>query len=354
MRVIIIIQLLLATMVVSAQTEIIGIWRLTEMTIGGEKVKVHSMHVDFNQDGKLYISGRYFGTWNHNKKTLLANSEMQLDIINGNNKILKLTNEDLVLENDENGTHTFKRASLPYGQEYKNQIVGEYLFLKIEEKEKHVSMGNSVFNFKNNGTLYIQSMFFGQWSFDNKTKKISIITTEEKDDLNSDSKVIKSGNELVFKTNDGSILFFERLDYNKISEINNESGLIGLWKIDINFNEMASEEAVEGVSEEIVEEVIEEGSRKSNSEEYYQNNDTHNSIETYYLSLESTNKYNYGQGSGNSTGMWIFNKKNMTLYVIGRYSPFSGTNSIINIDDEKFVFINSKGNKCTAIKTNTN
>ena len=357
-----ILLLILLVGIINAQNNVIGIWGLTEMTVGGEKVKVRSMHVDFNQDGKLYISGIDFGTWEYNDATLNANSEMQLEIINGTNKIVKLTDEYLVLENTDNGTQTFTRSSLPYGKEYKNKLVGEYLLLKIIEKEKTVDIGNSIFDFKNNGTLYIRGMFFAKWRYDDKKKNINIISVEN-EGFDGDNKIIKTGEELILLTAKGDEIFFKRLDFDKITKNNKASGLIGVWKLDINWGTMITEEAVEEVVEEVSEEVVEEVSEEvveevseevveELSEEIFDESDNlQNNIETNYLSLKTMNMYSYGQGNGNSSGMWIFNKKEMKLYIIGGYIPFSGANKIIKISEESFSFIDVKGNKYTAIKT---
>ena len=331
------------------------------------------MHIDFNKDGKLYISGRKLGTWKYDDNKILANSEMQLDIINGNNKILKITDENLVLENDENGIQKFKRASLPYGQEYKNEVVGEYLFVKVLEKNKDVNIGNTTVNFKNNGTLYFQSMFFGEWRYDNETKKINIITIEEKDGFNGESEIVKSGSELILKTEKEAKLFFEKLNFEEISKNNKASGLEGKWKIDISFNEMvfegaveeASEEAVEEVSEEAVEEVSEEvveeeangesvveESQEISNEEVYESEESQDNIETNYLSLKASNIYTYGQENETSSGLWISKKEEMMFYIVGRYVPFSGANNIIEINEKRLIFTDKHGNKYTAIKVN--
>ncbi|MEN8155035.1 MAG: hypothetical protein ABFR75_13545 [Acidobacteriota bacterium] len=354
-RILLVLFVILFAGITYAQDNVVGIWGLTEMTVGGQNVKMHrSMHVDFNQNGKLYISGRELGTWSLDKNSLSASSEMQLDIINGNNKILKITDEELHLENEETGIQKFKRASLPYGQEYKNEIVGEYLFVKVLEKKKEIDIGNTIVNFKDNGTLYFQSMFFAQWRYDNKTKIINIISVEKEDKFNGESDIVKSGNELILQTEKGDKLFFKKLDFEEITKNNKVSGLEGMWKIDINFDEMIFEEATEEVNKEVVEEsnsenVIEE-SRERSTEDSYESDKSKNNIETNYLSLKPANMYSYGQGNGNSTGLWIYTKKEKTLYIVGRYIPFSGVNKIVEINEKRFVFIDKYGNKYTAIK----
>jgi len=357
-KIISVLVLILFVGITYAQNNLVGIWGLTEMTFGGQTVKINrSMHVDFNQDGNLYISGRKLGTWRYDNDKLFANSEMQLDIIKGSNKILKITDEILVLENDKNGIQKFKRASLPYGQEYKNNIVGEYLFVKVLEKNKEVNIGNTIVNFKNNGTLYFQDMFFGQWHYNKKTKSINIISIEKEDGFNGESKIVKSGSELILKTEKGDKLFFKKLDYEEVSKNNKVSGLEGVWKIDINFDKMVFEEAVEeGVSEEVVEEAkgdsVVEKSQERSDEEYYESDKLQDNIETNYLSLKSTNMYSYGQGNGNSTGLWIYKKKAKTLYIVGRRIPFAGANNVLEINEKRLIFTDKYGNKYTAIKTN--
>ncbi|RLD77646.1 MAG: hypothetical protein DRJ10_11580 [Bacteroidetes bacterium] len=346
-RILIVILLITLVTISNAQTEVVGVWKMTEMTVGGEKMQVE-MSVDFNKNGKLFISGREFGTWEYNKEnnTINANAKMQLEIINGINKIEKFTDNDLVLVNPTEGAVTFKRMSLPVGKEYKNNIVGEYLISKIIIDSKTEMLGDAIFDFKSNGIVYSQSMLLGIWKYDKKVKEL-IIDAPKIDEFNGKYKVEKQRNVLII-TKKSAKLFFNRIDRDKITKENKASGLIGLWKIEIDYSndmvvEEVAEEVTEGVTEEeVVEQVVEEETSEYNLEEY---------VEVNYFLLKSSNLYNYGQGNGGSSGMWILNKKEKTFTIIGRYIQFSGVNKVIEISDKKIVFKDKNGKKYTAIRT---
>lgn len=328
-----------------AQTPIIGVWKMTEMSIGGEKMQVN-MHVDINQDGNLYISGSQLGTWEYNKadNTIIAQSEMQLDMINGVNSIKTISDTDLILVNIENGQTTFQRKSQPIGEEYKNKIVGEYLFTEILKEGKTEKVGEVVCRFDNNGIVYLHEMVAGTWQYNKKNKKLNI-DAPKFEEISGENRLIKKGEELVFETPSSGTLFFKRINRDKITIENNNSGLLGLWKIEIDYSKL-SEEVVEEAVEEAVEEPTEE-SGYENAEKY---NTNESYIETNYMVFNNDNLYSYGQGNRGSSGMWIYDKKENTLAIIGRYIQFAGVNNIIELNDEKVVIKDKNGRIFTGVQ----
>ncbi len=193
-------------------------------------------------------------------------------------------------------------------------------------------------------------MLVGKWKYDKKSKTLTIDAPKFKE-LDGSNKVEKKGDELVLLTQKSAKAFFTKIDRDKITKENKASGLIGLWKIEIDYsNNTVSEGAVEEateevVEEEVVEEVVEETTNVNTSEE------TNSYIEVNYLFLKNTNLYSYGQGNGGSSGVWILNKKEKTFTIIGRYVQFSGINTIIEITDKKFVFKDKNGQEYSAIRT---
>ena len=82
----------------SKNIPVAGTWLLTQLKMKQEAREIYAP-VTFQQNGDFMVMGRKLGTWQYNKKskTVTINSE-RFKAAQGENKILKLDNESLVLE----------------------------------------------------------------------------------------------------------------------------------------------------------------------------------------------------------------------------------------------------------------
>lgn len=86
---------------VNAQKEkIIGSWLVTEAEIDG-KIQYPYQTASFTKDGKMIIMDVDVGTWKYNKKINAIEKESDFDKdFDGTDKILKLSNKELIVENN--------------------------------------------------------------------------------------------------------------------------------------------------------------------------------------------------------------------------------------------------------------
>lgn len=92
-----------ANVAVSKNIPVAGNWLLTKMTTKGGEVREAYMPVSFNKNGDFELMGTKIGTWKPgaNAKTVAIASQM-FKVANGDNKVLKLTADELILENAGN------------------------------------------------------------------------------------------------------------------------------------------------------------------------------------------------------------------------------------------------------------
>lgn len=101
-RHIILVFLLAVTTITNAQREkIIGNWLITKIEVNG-KIENNYAITQFKDDGKMLIMGIEIGTWDYQKSNnaIVLISDFDKDF-NGENKILKLSNTELVVLKDE-------------------------------------------------------------------------------------------------------------------------------------------------------------------------------------------------------------------------------------------------------------
>ncbi len=92
-----------ANVAVSKNIPVAGDWLLTKMTTKAGEVREAYMPVSFNENGDFELMGTKIGTWKSgaNAKTVTIVSQM-FKVANGDNKVLKLTANELILENAGN------------------------------------------------------------------------------------------------------------------------------------------------------------------------------------------------------------------------------------------------------------
>lgn len=101
-RHIILVFLLTVSTITNAQREkIIGNWLITKIEVNG-KIENNYAITQFKDDGKMLIMGIEIGTWDYQKSNnaIVLISDFDKDF-NGENKILKLSNTELVVLKDE-------------------------------------------------------------------------------------------------------------------------------------------------------------------------------------------------------------------------------------------------------------
>ena len=287
---------------ITAQSNYIdGVWKLTEINEAGEVYPVN-MHVVFNTAGEINISGANVGTWSQNEtENTFTISCPYLAVFEGENKIKVLNNSELKLSNANGDLNSFQKISLPEYKQLHNKITGNWFFEKMERKGE-INLVGSLVEFNKNGIFYWQDMVFGTWNYNESSNKI-IFDTEDFKGEYSFSQPNK--NELVLNI-DNDKMYFSKIDKQKIINDNKESGLIGTWEFKdipysgsntlISFNEPDEFKIIQK----------EEG---------------------------MTSKFG---------GVWISNKKEMSLIMIGLRGEdtFNGENKIVKINGETIALEN--------------
>jgi hypothetical protein len=281
---------------ITAQSNYIdGVWKLTEMKEADEVYPVN-MHVVFNEAGEINISGANVGTWSQNEtENTFTISCPYLGILEGENKIEALNDSELKLSNANGDVNSFQKISLPKNKELHNKITGDWFFEKMDRKGETNFVGSLV-EFNKNGIFYWQDMVLGTWNYNESSKKIIL---DNKDFKGEYSFSQPDKNELVLNLDEDN-MYFSKIDKQKIINDNKESGLIGTWEFkDIPYS----------------------GSKT-------------------IISFNEPDEFKIIQKEEGMTstfgGVWISNKKEMSLMIIGLRGgdAFSGKNKILKIDGE--------------------
>jgi len=313
MKKLIILSIALITFIgsITAQSDYIdGVWKLTEMNEADEVYPVN-MHVVFNEAGEINISGANVGTWSQNEtKNTFTISCPYLGILEGENKIETLNDSELKISNANGDVNSFKKISLLKNNQLHNKITGDWFFEKMERKGETNVVGSLV-EFNKNGIFYIRDRVLGTWNYNESSKKIIL---DNKDFKGEYSFSQPNKNELVLNLDETKI-YFSKIDKQKIMNENEKSGLLGTWEFkDIPYS---------GAS--------------------------------ILISFKEPDEFTIIQKEEGMTstqgGVWIANKKEMSLMMIGLRSEnaFNGENKIMNINGETIELENQgtiyKGNK---------
>jgi|GEM_PF-839164 len=272
-----------------------GVWKLTNMNEGGEAYPVN-MHVVFNAAGEIEISGANVGTWSQNEtENTFTVSCPYLGVLEGENKIEALNDLELKLSNANGDVNSFKKISLPKNKQLHNKITGDWFFEKMKKKGE-INFVGSLVEFNQNGIFYWQDMIFGTWNYNESSKKI-ILDNEDFKGTYSFSQPNK--NELVLNLEEDT-MYFSKMDKQKIINDNKESGLVGTW--------IFKDTPYDGASTIIL---------------------FNEPDEFKIIQKEEGMTSKFG-------GMWMANKKEMSLTMIGLRGDdaFSGENKIVNMNGE--------------------
>lgn len=288
-------------------SDVDGIWKLTESYEYEGKTQTYSSNITFKDSGVIEFAGREMGTWvkNESENTLIIKCD-QFQGIDGINKIETLGEMELNLINSKGESTILKRMSLPKGKELNNKFTGEWLMEKVEVDGKIEFVGQ-IMDFNSNGILYAQGMMFGKWDYNKEAKKIVFDITEEKDKMSGEHSIIKSNSSMFSIDVNGSILYFLKIDKEKIAKENSASGLIGTWRL-------SDEENPDALH------IL-----KFNAPDKF-------------ISVE---KSQYSGSRSTSNGMWIVNKSEKTVIFIGRLEKLRGLNKVIAITNNEISLENN-------------
>jgi len=281
---------------INAQSNYIdGVWKLAEMNEAGELYPVN-MHVVFNEAGEINISGANVGTWSQNEtENTFTISCPYLGVLEGENKIEALNDSELKLSNANGDVNSLQKISLPKNKELHNKIVGDWFLEKMERKGETNFVGQLV-EFNKNGIFYIQDMVFGTWNYNESSKKIIV---DNKDFKGEYSFSQPNKNELVLNLDEDN-MYFSKIDKQKIINENKASGLMGTWE----FKDVPYAGA------------------------------------TTFISFKEPDEFTIIQKeegmSSRFGGVWMFNKKEISLTMVGLRGgdAFNGENKILKIDGE--------------------
>ncbi len=279
-----------------------GIWKLSEIHDGDETYPINAT-VNFKENGQIELSGGDAGNWstNSSKKTLRISSNFLMSL-EGDNSIKTLNNEELVLFNSKGDTNRLTRMSLSKNAELNNNATGEWLLEKIEKKAKVDYIGQLV-DFNKNGVFYVQGMILGTWSY-NESKQLLNIDTKR---ITGDHAILKNDKTKLIIEKEGEKLYFIKIDRQEIKIKNEASGLLGVWEFE----------------------------KKTNSD-----------LKTF-ITFKVPDKFTLlekGEGmESKSSGIWMFDKKDKSLILIGQVENLRGFNTLISITDKKISLKNKKG-----------
>ncbi len=284
-----------------------GVWKLTKSFEYDGKTKTRSTFVTFKETGEIEVSGQDLGTWVKNEPgNMLTINCFHFEEIDGENKIETLDENELILINSKGETTILKRTGLAEGKELNNKFTGKWLLEKVEKDGKTEFVGQ-IMDLNSNGIFYAQGMIFGTWDYNKATEKISFDVKEEGDELNGKHPILKSNKATFIIDVEGAKLCFLKIDNEKIAKENGTSGLIGTWRL----------------------------------------SDEESSDVLHILKFKSPDKFTFVEKTENSAstsnGMWIFNKSEKTVILIGRLQKLRGLNKVIAIKNNEI----SLGNKGT-------
>ncbi len=282
-----------------------GVWKFTDSVKYGELTKTYISYIIFKDTGVFEAYGRDVGTWEKNKSgNTLTIKCAQFEGINGVNKIETLDDKELKLINSKGEVNILQKISLPKGKELTNKFTGEWLLEKVKKDGETHFVGLMV-GLKSNGIFYTEGFIFGTWDYNKVTKKIIFDVKEKKDPFNGEHTVIKA-NKVTFSIDtEGGTLYFSKIDHEKITKENGASGLIGTWRL----------------------------------------SDQENPEAVHILKFNAPDKFVFVEkteySTSTSNGMWLFNKSEKTVLLIGRLEKLRGLNKVIAITNNEISLENS-------------
>ena len=189
----IILVMVCTTAAYSQKGKIVGSWLVTKVEVKGEVENPYKV-TDYNEDGRMVMMGIDVGAWNYNKKnkSIVMKSDFDKDF-NGEGKILKLTDKELVVLKD--GIKVFyKKLDLDkIAKANKDSgLLGSWQF----EKTANASIQNSIDFKEPDGFTMIQKQegmmarMGGTWVFDKDKMSLLMIGLRGEDTFKGENKVL--------------------------------------------------------------------------------------------------------------------------------------------------------------------
>ena len=222
-KIIILLTLMIFAVMINAQeAKIVGSWLMTKAEIG-DKVQEPYYITEYQADGKMIIMGMDAGTWKFNKEnnSIITVSEMDKDF-NGESKIIKNTDEELIMTKDEAKLYYIKIDQDKINEDNKKSNL-EGLW-RIQSSEGDLSTKLLKFEMSGDFLLVVKdqgstSRERGTWIFNPEEKNIIFMgfsrTLRGKNNINNitSSELVLEGYEGVIKADK------DNSDSNKIERL---------------------------------------------------------------------------------------------------------------------------------------
>lgn len=203
-----------------AQNEkLIGSWLVTKVEVDG-KIYNPFQIMNYNQDGKMVMMGIEVGTWEYNKKdhSIATKSEFDKDF-NGENKILKLSEKELVVLKD--GAKVFYEKVDLNQISKENTSSGLIGTWKLSDDENSDAV--NILTFKSPDDFDFiekdygsQSKTKGTWIF-NKNDKSVILIGFSMQHLKGLNKIVKISTDILSLDNNGTVYTFKKEENQNVS-----------------------------------------------------------------------------------------------------------------------------------------
>jgi hypothetical protein len=179
-----------------------------------------------------------------------------------------------------------------------SELVGSWLLIKVETDGK-IQKPYQVTEFTTKGKMVMMGMEVAVWKYNKKTNSVEM-ESDFDEDFSGVAKIVKlDKDELIFEK-DNTKIFYQKLDKNKITSNNKNSGLLGIWFF--------------------------------KGEPFpYANT---------YLTFKEPDEFTMIQKQegmeSSSEGTWIFDNKEMVVILIGLRGEdmLKGENNVLNVSDE--------------------
>ncbi len=171
-------------------------------------------------------------------------------------------------------------------------------------------------NFRGDGSAEMQGRVFGSWKTNNGDNTVTI-KSKIIDEFAGTWEISNPGeNKIILKSKNGN-LFFTRYNPEEIEKNNNESGLLGVWKLDNKSDEDAD-------------------------------------ILLYFKTPDEILVHYMGEGfTGKGSGTWIHNKRENNLILMVKDRLLRGKSNIISITKGEFI-LNNNGIEITGHRLEQN
>lgn len=187
----------------------------------------------------------------------------------------------------------------------KSDLIGSWLMTKAEVGGE-VQTPYFVTEFNEEGKMIVMGMDAGTWEY-NKSNNSIVMKSELDKDFNGEGKIITINEKELIVDKGGAKLFYKKVETAEIVKANKNSGLMGMWEFkDVPYPDV-------------------------------------NTLVTFTEPDEFKIIQKEVGMTSNLSGTWIFDKKEMSLTMIGLRSEdtFKGENKVIKIDEENLELDNN-------------